>query len=101
MTEGRFACVDALETLAEQLGAEVRWEVRGPDVILCVAFGTGRLEATPRGQRCEVRLRDVDLATFARVAALIREHTAGLAGAPAPASPAPRGLRAAGRLVPT
>lgn len=94
---GRFACVDALESMAEQLGALVRWEVRGPDMTLCVGFEGGTLEATPRGDRCEVRVRDLDLTAFARLASLVRDMAVS-GDAPASTPTAPR-ASAAGRLV--
>lgn len=64
--------LDALERTLAAFCSRVRWEVRGPRVVLVGDLQQGRIEVQPgAGERCEVRLVGLDQGKLAWVAAAL------------------------------
>lgn len=78
----RFARLDLLEVAASLAATRVRWEVRGPDMVLCGDLPHGQVELIPRGHgRCELRLLGQDPR---ELPALMAALDAARAGSPRP-----------------
>lgn len=90
----RFLGVDLLEVAAGMAASNVRWEVRGRDMVLRGDLLEGHIELIPRGaRRFELRVLDQDLAGLAGLMAALgkaeavrRSHT--VTHVPAPVTPA-------------